>query len=82
MKNWKKNLYGFTGLYIVIGIWTPVMWFTSYSMRIYEMGTFDVTRMGWLSIFILSVVTMATLFAQLGFIFISEDLSRLERIEG
>jgi len=81
VKNWKKNLYGFTGLYICIGIWTPVMWFISHSMRFYGMGTFDVTRMGWLSILMLSAITVATLLAQLGFTLISKDLSRLERIE-
>ncbi len=45
MSKWREKLYGYTGLFIVFGIWTPMLWFVSSSRQYYKMETFEVFDM-------------------------------------
>jgi hypothetical protein len=81
MNRWRKRLYGYTGIFIVIGIWTPVLWFISHVREHYHMLTFEIDQMDWFSILIFFVLVVATLLAQVGFVLIAHDLAEHEKIE-
>jgi hypothetical protein len=81
MNKWRQKLYGYTGLFVIFGIWSPMMWFVSSSRQYYKMETFEVLEMGWGSIVMFTVLGVATLLAQYGFISISQDLSEFEKLK-
>jgi len=81
MHKWRETLYGYTGLFIISGIWTPMLWFISSSMQYYKMETFEVFEMNWFSILLFAVLCIATLVAQFGFISIAQDLSEFEKLK-
>ena len=76
MNKWRKRLYGYTGIFILFGIWTPVLWFISHVREHYRMPTFRIDQMDWFSIFIFLVLVVATLLAQFGFVLIASDLTK------
>ena len=80
MKNWRSLLYGFTGLFVLLGIWTPLMWLVSSMMNFYRMESFDLFVMHPFNIFLCIVLAAATLLAQLGFVLIAQDHAAAERI--
>jgi len=41
MREWKRRLAGFTGLYVVLSIWTPVIWFMSWVGTTFNQHTFE-----------------------------------------
>lgn len=71
MNKWRDKLYGYTGLFIIFGIWTPMLWFISSSRQYYKMETFVVLDMNWFSILMFIALSVATLVAQLGFVSIA-----------
>jgi len=81
MKKWREKLYGYTGLFIIFGIWTPMMWFISSSRQYYKMETFEVLDMNWFSILMFIALCVATLVAQFGFVSIAQDLSEFEKLK-
>jgi len=81
MSKWRKKLYGYTGLFIVLGIWTPMLWFVSSSRQYYKMETFEVFDMNWFSILVFFALCAATLVAQYGFVLIAQDLSDFEKLK-
>ncbi len=82
MKNWRSLLYTFTGLYVLLGIWTPLMWLVSGMMKYYRMESFDLFAMHPFNIFLCIVLAAATLLAQLGFVLIAQDHAAAERAGG
>lgn len=81
MDKWRKKLYSYTGLFIIFGIWTPMLWFISSSRQYYKMETFEVFEMNWMSILLFVVLCIATLVAQFGFISIAQELSVFEKLK-
>lgn len=81
MIKWREKLYGYTGLFIIFGIWTPMMWFISSSRQYYKMETFQILEMNWFNILVFIVLCVATLVAQYGFISIAQDLSKFEELK-
>ena len=81
MNKWREKLYGYTGLFILFGIWTPMLWFVSSSRQYYKMETFEVFEMNWFSILLFFALCIATLLAQFGFISIAHDLSEFEKLK-
>lgn len=79
MDKWRNNLYGYTSLFIVFGLWTPLLWFVSSARNHYKMESFDIFLMDWFSILLFFVLCAATLVAQFGFILVAQDLSEFER---
>lgn len=79
INKWREKLYGYTGLFVIFGLWTPLLWFVSYSRAYYKMESFDILSMNWFSIFLFFVLCAATLVAQFGFILLVQDLSEFER---
>jgi len=41
MRERKHRLAGFTGLYVVLSIWTPVIWFMSWVVTTFKQHTFE-----------------------------------------
>jgi succinate dehydrogenase hydrophobic anchor subunit len=81
MNKWREKLYGYTGLFITFGIWTPMLWFISSSREHYKMETFEVFEMNWFNILLLVTLCIATLVAQFGLISIAQDLSEFEKLK-
>ena len=81
MNKWREKLYGYTGLFIIFGIWTPMLWFISSSRQYYKMETFEVLEMNLFSILAFIVLCVATLSAQYGFVLIAQDLSEFEKLK-
>lgn len=81
MNTWREKFYGYTGLCIVFGLWTPMLWFISSSREYYKMETFEVFEMHWFNILVFFVLCAATLAAQYGLILISQDLSEFEKMK-
>lgn len=81
MNKGRERLYGYTGLFILFGIWTPMLWFISSSRQYYKMETFEVLEMNWFSILLFFVLCIATLVAQFGFISIAQDLTEFEKLK-
>jgi len=81
MNSRRETLYGYTGLFILFGIWTPVLWFVSSSREYYKMETFEVFDMHWFSILLFFVLCAATLIAQYGFVMVAQDLSEYEKLK-
>lgn len=81
MKKWRERLHGYTGLFIIFAIWTPMIWFVSSSMQYYKMETFEILDMNWLSIAMFVVLCVASLIAQFGFFSIARDLSEFEKLK-
>lgn len=81
MKEWHEKLCGYTGLFILFGIWTPMLWFISSSRQYYKMETFEVFEMNWFSILVFVLLCVATLAAQYGFFLIAQDLSEFEKLK-
>lgn len=81
MDKWRSRFYGYTGLFTVLAIWTPVIWFISSARDYYRMETFDILRMHWSGIAIFAVLLVATLVAQFGFVSIAHDLSKYEAMK-
>jgi len=81
MNKWRETLYSYTGLFIIFGIWTPMLWFISSSRQYYKMETFEVLDMNWFSILMFFVLCVATLVAQFGFVSIAQDLSEFEKLK-
>lgn len=81
MHKWREKLYRYTGLYIILGIWTPMFWFVSSSRRYFKMETFEVFEMDWFSILLFVVLCIATLVAQFVFISIAQDLTEFEKLK-
>lgn len=81
MNKWRETLYIYTGLFIIFGIWTPMLWFISSSRQYYKMETFEVLDMNWFSILMFFVLCVATLVAQFGFVSIAQDLSEFEKLK-
>lgn len=79
MKNWRSLLYGYTGVCIVAGLWTPILWYTSEMRVFYHMETFDFRAMHWFSMLVYVVLALATLIATFGFVMIATDLAKYER---
>lgn len=79
MRKWRERLYGYTGLFILFGLWTPLLWFVSSARSHYKMESFEIYSMDWFSILLFLVLCIATLFAQFGFVLIAQDLSELEK---
>lgn len=75
MNKWRKRLYGFTGLFILISIWMPMLSFISSAKRIYELETFEVLAMPWFGVLMYIALLIATLIAQGGLIVLAHDLS-------
>lgn len=80
MSKWRRRLYGYTGLAILFGLWTPLLWLTSDVRAHYKMEMFEITRADPFVIFIYVVLIVATLLAQLGFMLIAQDLGKYERM--
>jgi hypothetical protein len=74
MKNWRSLLYGYTGVCIVAGLWTPILWYTSEMRVFYHMETFDFRAMHWVSMLVYVVLALATLWASPGFPDTSNDM--------
>jgi len=81
MKKWRAHLYGFTGLYVVFGIWTPILWFVSHVREHYRMETFDIHLMNWFGALLFFLLVAATLLAQFGFALIAHDLAEQRKAE-
>ncbi len=81
MNKWREKLYGYTGLFIVLGIWTPMFWFVSSSRQHYKMETFEIFDMNWFSILVFFTLCAATLVAQYGLVLIARDLSDFEKMK-
>jgi hypothetical protein len=81
MSKLREKLYGYTGLFIILGIWTPMLWFVSSSRQYYKMETFEVFEMNWFSILVFFALCAATLVAQYGFVLIAQDLSEFEKLK-
>ncbi len=81
MSKWREKLYGYTGLFIVFGIWTPMLWFVSSSRQYYKMETFEVFDMNWFRILVFFALCAETLFAQYSFVLIAQDLSDFEKLK-
>ncbi len=41
MPLWKRLLYGYTTVYILLAVWTPQFWFMSWAMQMYRQDTFE-----------------------------------------
>ena len=41
MREWKRRLAGFTGLYVVLSMWTPVVWFVTWARNTFNQHTFE-----------------------------------------
>lgn len=41
MSEWKRRLAGFTGLYVVLSMWTPVLWFISWARETFDQHTYE-----------------------------------------
>ena len=82
MRNWRSLLYGFTGLWILIGIWTPLGWLISNMRNYHQMETFDLFRMHPLNVILCVTLALITLVAQLGFLLIAQDHAEFERAAG
>lgn len=82
MSKWRARLlYGYTGLALVLGLWTPIMWFISAARAHYGMSMFEILLMDPFVIFLFLVLCAATLVAQFGFIVMAHDMARYERKE-
>jgi hypothetical protein len=78
---WRARLYGYTGLVLVFGLWTPLLWYVSYARREYGLEAFEVFSMDWFGIVLFILLAAGTLVAQFGFILLAQDMSELERRE-
>ena len=81
MKKWRAGLVSFTGIYIVIGIWTPVIWFMSSARAEHQMLTFEISRMHWSSIMLFIALLCATLVAQLGFVVLAKEHGEYDELK-
>jgi hypothetical protein len=81
MSKKREKLYGYTGLFIVLGIWTPILWFVSSSRQYYKMETFDILKMNWFNMLIFFALCAATLVAQYGFVLIAHELSEFDKLK-
>lgn len=81
MKVWKEKLYGFTGIFTLFSLWTPMLWFISSRREFYHMNMFEVFRMNWFDIFLFLTLSLSTLIAQLGLVLLSQDLTEFEKLK-
>ena len=82
MNIWRERLYGYTGLFVLFGIWTPVMWFASSLSEYYKARTFEVLNIGsWFNTLLFLALCVATLIAQFGFVLIAKEHSELENMK-
>lgn len=81
MNTWREKLYGYTGLCILFGLWTPMVWFITSSREYYKMETFEVSKMHWFNILVFFTLCAATLAAQYGLMLIDQDLSKFEKMK-
>ncbi len=81
MSKWRSRLYGYTGIALVIGLWTPLLWFVVSARRHYGMEMFDFTRMHPFNIVVFLLLCVGTLLAQFGFVLLAQDMSENERRE-
>lgn len=79
MSTWRERLLGYTGLFILFGIWTPMLWFVSSMREHYRMETFEVSSLHWSGIVMFVVLLAGTLIAQFGFVVIAQEHGELER---
>jgi hypothetical protein len=80
-RTWRARLKSYTCMFMIFGIWMPILWFIYSSMENYKMGTFEVFEMPWFSILGFFVLIAATLVAQVGFILLIDDLSEYEKMK-
>ena len=81
MKKWRTRLYGYTGIALVLGLWSPLVWFVSAARAHYKMETFEISEMDSFVIVVFFLLAAATLLAQGGFILVAHDMARYERKE-
>jgi hypothetical protein len=75
MGKWRSRLYGYTGLFTLFALWTPMLWFISNARAYYHMETFEILRMHGFNILLFFLLAIATLAAQFGLILIAQDAS-------
>ena len=81
MKKWRTGLYGYTGIALVLGLWSPLVWLVSAARAHYKMETFKISEMDSSVIVVFFLLAAATLLAQGGFILVAHDMARHERKE-
>ena len=79
MGKWRRRLYGYTGLALVLGLWSPLASYIADARGRYDMTTFDVLRMHPIDIALFIALCAATLMAQFGFIVIAHDMAEYHR---
>ena len=81
MNKWRAWLLSFTSIYLLVGIWTPIIWFISSAMAEYQMLTFEISSMHWSDVGLLIALVGATLIAQLGFAVLAKEHGEYEDIK-
>jgi hypothetical protein len=81
MNKWRDHLYGYTGIALVLSLWSPLVWFVSATRAYYKMETFVISEMDSFVIVVFFLLAAATLLAQGGFILVAHDMARYARKE-
>ena len=81
MNKWRARLYGYTGIALVLGLWSPLASFVSAARAYYKMETFEISEMDSFVVVVFFLLAAATLLAQGGFILVAHDMARYERKE-
>lgn len=70
---WTKWLIGYTGLFVVFSLWTPLMWFTGSLMAKYHMPSFDPAYLNAFDTTFYVSLAVATFTAQIGFVVVASN---------